>query len=266
MSNLTGQAIQNTYPGLLNLATATTGITSTPQQIQDGLGNNSNTRISTSGIISPNIVNMNNLKPDYCGNGFSTAASVANSVNTQNKVLFVPFYDTGNFSFSAVSYNLDTLSTTSDVVTLAFYTMQYVPLIGIAPKDLIMSGITLESASPSTTGIKTTNLPSTLSFSGTGGGYYIAAYYVSNSGTTPTVRFKSPNITSFVSNGYAWNLGFVLNASANGTQIGIRAGTIGTQSSSLNLPFQLSYSQSDITSNSSVTIVNTTWGFGLKTI
>lgn len=46
MSNLTGQQIQNTYEGLLNLEDSTTGITSNLQAIQDGLGNNTGDRKS----------------------------------------------------------------------------------------------------------------------------------------------------------------------------------------------------------------------------
>ena len=263
MSNLTGQQINQTYPGLLNLATATTGITSTYQQIQDGLGNNTNTRISTSGIISPNVVGMNNLKPDYAGNGFQPGAGTANTALTQNKVLYIPFYDAGNFSFSAISYNLGTLTSTSDVVTMAFYTMQQVPIIGVAPKDLIISGITLESAT--STGIKTTTLPSTLSFSGTGGGWYIAAFYVSNSGVTPTVRYTAPHITT-ANQAYAYNLGLYIATSGISTVVGQRIGNLGNIMASLNLPFQSSYSPAEITANVSSTLTNTPWGFGLKTI
>ena len=198
MSNLTGQQIKDTYPGLLNLETATTGITSTYQQIQDGLGNNTNTRISTLGIQSPTIVGMNNLKPDYAGNGFGAGVGPAPIANTQNRVLYVPFYDPGVYSFSAISYNLGTLSSTSDVVSVAFYTLQQVPLVGVAPGNLIMSGITFDSSAPATTGTKTTILPSTLSFSGTGGGFYIFAVYISNSNVTPTVRYGSANILSLI--------------------------------------------------------------------
>lgn len=263
MSNLTGQQIQNTYPGLLNLATATTGITSTYQQIQDGLGNNTNTRISTTGIISPNVVGMNNLKPDYCGNGFNPGAGTANTALTQNKVLYIPFYDAGNFSFSAITYNLGTLTSTSDVVTMAFYTMQQVPIIGVAPKDLIISGITLESAT--STGLKTTTLPSTLSFSGTGGGWYIAAFYVSNSGATPTVRYGGPLINA-ANQAYAYNIGFYLATSGLSPVVGQRIGSFGNIMASLNLAFQSSYSSAEITANVSSTLTNTPWGFALKTI
>ena len=263
MATLSGQSIQNTYDGLLKLADSTTGITSTYQQIQDGLGNNTNTRISTTGILSPNIVNMNNLKPDYCGNGFNPGAGTANTALTQNKVLYLPFYDSGNFSFSAISYSIGTISTTSDVVSLAFYTMQQVPIIGVAPKDLIMSGITLESAT--STGVKTTTLPSTLSFSGTGGGYYIAAFYVSNGGVTPTVRYGGPLITT-TNQSYAYNLGFYLTTAGISTVVGQRIGSFGAIMASLNLPFQSSYSSAEITANVSSTLTNTPWGFGLKTI
>jgi hypothetical protein len=199
----------------------------------------------------------------YLNNGDEFEVELFNP--TQNKVLYYPFYDTGNYSFSAISYNLGTLTTTSDVVSMAFYTMGQVPIIGLSPKDLIMSGITLESAT--STGVKTTTLPSTLSFSGTGGGYYIAAFYVSNSGTTPTVRYGSPNVSAN-NQSFAATLGFYLNSSGTGTNVGQRfPATVGTgQMSVLNLPFQQSYSTADITTNVSSTLSNALWGFGLNTI
>ena len=265
MSTLTGQQIKDTYEGLLKLTDSTTGITSTYQQVQDGLGNDTNTRISTQGILSPNIVNINNLKPDYAGNGFTAGVGGTNTALTQNKVLYYPFYDPGVYSFSAISYNLGTITTTSDVVSMAFYTMGQVPIIGVSPKDLIMSGITLESAT--STGVKTTNLPSTLSFSGTGGGWYIAAFYVSNSGVTPTVRYGGASILAN-NQSFAATLGFYLNVSGTGTNIGQRFPTsVGAGFASvLNLPFQQSYSTADITTNVSSTLSNASWGFGLKPI
>ena len=267
MSTLTGQQIKDTYDGLLNLQNSTTGITSTYQQIQDGLGNNTNTRISNVGIQSPTIVGMNNLKPDYAGNGFSVGAGTANIASTQNRVLYTLFYDPGVYSYSAVSYNLGTLSTTSDVVTMAIYTLQQVPGIGIAPATLIMSGITLDSASPATTGIRTTTLPSTLSFSGTGGGFYIMAFYVSNSNVTPTVRYGAPVIVTY-NQSYAFNLGLYLNSAGTALAVGQKYGTAGSLSNVLNnLQFQSSYSVADITTNyATTTLGQPAWGFGLKTI
>jgi hypothetical protein len=265
MSNLTGQQIKDTYDGLLNLENSTSGITSTLQPIQDGLGNNTGSRIATDLFTAPNVISINNLKPDYGGNGFQTGAGIANTANTQGRVLYIPFYDPGVYSFSAISYNLGTLSSTSDVVNLAFYTAQQVPLVGIAPKDLIMSGITFDSFAPATTGVKTSLLPSTLSFSGTGGGFYIAAFYVSNGGVTPTVRYGPPLIT-IANQSYAYNLGFYLNPAGVGLNVGQRFGTFASVLSVLNLPYQVSYSAADITTNVSSTVTNTPWGFGLKTI
>jgi hypothetical protein len=47
MGTLSGQTIQNTYDGLLKLEDSTNPITSSPQFIQDGLGNNTNMKIGT---------------------------------------------------------------------------------------------------------------------------------------------------------------------------------------------------------------------------
>ena len=267
MATLSGQSISNTYDGLLKLEDSTTGITSTYQQIQDGLGNDTNTRISTAGILSPTLAGVSNqfTKPDNMGIGFSINTS-ANQANSQNKVLYFPFYDTGIFSYSAISYNVNTLTSTSDVVSMAFYSLQQVPGFGVAPKDLIMSGITLESASPSTTGVKTTTLPSTLSFSGAGGGYYIGAIYFSNAGVTPTARYTTPVISS-ISNQFAVSLGLVLNTGGTATILGQKTGTLGGTAMALNLPFQSSYSESDITTNITLSVLNQgVPGFILKTI
>jgi len=264
MSTLTGQAIKDTYEGLLKLADSTTGITSTYQQIQDGLGNNTNTRISTAGIQSPNIVEMslNTMKADYYGPGFIAGAGPANIAGTQLKTLYYPFYDTGNFSFSAITYNVGTLTSTSDVVTMAIYSAQLVPNIGIAPKDLIMSGITLISNS---TGVKTQSLPSTLSFSGAGGGYYIAAFYVSNANVNPTVRYSTANFTTN-NQSYATSFGLYLNAAGTGTQIGQKYMALGIQNV-LNVGFQSTYTSADITTNYNTSIVTQPiWGFALNTI
>jgi hypothetical protein len=267
MANLTGQAIQNTYPGLLNLQTATTGITSNLQAIQDGLGNNTGSKISTNYFTAPNVVNLNfNLIPDFAGTGFSSGAGGAFGATTQNKTLYSIFFDSGNYSYSAVTYNLGTLSSTSDVVSMAFYSMQMVPQYGIAPKDLIMSGITLESRAPSTTGVKTTLLPSTLSFSGTGGGFYIAALNVSNGGVTPTVRYGSGTLTLY-NQSFAAGLGLFLSAVGTSTNIGSRAGSFTNTNSllPLNLPFQTTYSETDIRSN--LENLNSSFpGFGLNVI
>ncbi len=88
MPTLSGQTIQSTYQGLLKLANSTSGITSTPQQIQDGLGNDTGTRIATNFLSAPNVFPMTssaNFIPDYMGPGFLSAAVVPQA-NQQNKL------------------------------------------------------------------------------------------------------------------------------------------------------------------------------------
>jgi hypothetical protein len=262
MSTLTGQQINQTYDGLLKLSDSTTGITSTYQQIQDGLGNDTNTRISTQGIQSKTIPTIiSGLKPDFGGIGFSTA-SAANVAGIQNKTLNFPFYDAGVNSYSAITYNTITQTTIGDVVSAAFYSLQLVPGIGYAPKDLIMSGI---SMTVNSTGVKTTTLPSTLSFSGTGGGYYIMAFYFANSGATPVARFSNQTSNLFTTpHGYT-SLGYYQNAAGTQTNIGSKYNS--ATSSLLNLPFQTSYTPAEITTNYTTTITTQGYiGFALNTI
>ena len=264
MSNLTGQQIRNTYDGLLNLEDSTTGITSNLQAIQDGLGNNTGARIATNFFTAPNVMSMNmNLLPDFGGTGANTGVGTAMAANTQNRLQYNIFYDNGISSYSAITYNLGTLTSTSDVVNGYFYSLQLVPGYGIAPKDLIMSGITLQSAG--STGYKTTALPSTLSFSGTGGGFYVWAYYVSNGGVTPTVRYGS-NITTLVNNGFQTTLGLFLNATSNGHNLGSRLGLTTGAYIINNLSVQSSYSNSDIQTNFSSGTGTGQIGFGLSVI
>ena len=265
MSNLTGQQIRNTYDGLLNLQDSTTGITSNLQAIQDGLGNNTGARIATNFFTAPNVMSMNmNLLPDYMGNGATAGPGTAMSTNSQNRLQYAIFYDNGVASYSAITYNLGTLTSTSDVVTAYFYSLQLVPGYGIAPKDLIMSGITLLSAG--STGFKTTTLPSTLSFSGTGGGYYVFAYYVSNGGVTPTVRYGSP--VSFARNqSFSETLGYYFNAAGNSMSSAGRLGMTTTGTLIINtLPVQSSYSNSDIQNNLNSGLGNSFVGFVLNVI
>jgi hypothetical protein len=269
MSTLSGQSISNTYDGLLKLSNSTTGITSTFQAIEDGLGNNTGSRISTQGITSPNIGNVQTtLVPDFMGNGFTPTAS-APTANTHNRLIYQIFYDTGVHSYSAITYNLNTLSSTSDDVNFYIYSLQLVPGYGVAPKDLIMSGITLESRSPSTTGIKTTLLPSTLSFSGTGGGWYVYAYYVSNGGVTQTVRYTNPVLGVIIQTGVPVSpLGFYV--SSIGTNIALASRSGGFVNGSMvlinNLAVQPSYSISDITTNWAIGGTAPAIGFALNVI
>ena len=255
MANLTGQQIQSTYPGLLNLATATTGITSTLQAVQDGLGNNTGLRIATNTLLSPNIMGVNYFKPDYMGAGFSSTA-VTPVASSQNKLLYLPYYDNAIWSYSALTYNVSTATTIGDVVTGAFYTGQIVPGIGFAPADLILSGITFTVSS---SGVKTTTLPSTLSFSGYGGGFYCFVYKIANSGATPTVKLTSSLQTSYA-NAVTLPLGYYLGGTGLIMYPGFKMAGFGTIPGMLNTAnFQTSFTSSDITTQFQT---GTTTGFG----
>jgi hypothetical protein len=261
MANLSGQTIQSTYPGLLNLNTATTGITSTPQAITDGLGNDTGLKIATNSLSGPNLFNVfSQYVFDYGGTGFGTGSSASPALS-QNRLNFNIFYDTGINSYSAVTVNLGTVSTTTDSVSLSFYTAQYVPNFGIAPKDLILSGITLPTTG--STGVKVVTLGSNLSFSGMGAGYYVCAWVTSNSGVTPTVRYvnRTAPAGSFTGQDV---FGYTLNAA--GTQVVpvYRAGS-NTQTNCVLTSILSSYTPSDITS-SFANLNPPVWGFGLNTV
>ena len=261
MANLTGQAIQNTYPGLLNLATATTGITSTPQQIQDGFGNNTGTRIGTNFLTNPTVFGMTDYKADYYGLGF-TVTAVAPVASTQNILIGNLFYDNGTYDYSAVTYNVSTATTSSDVVTIAFYSTQYVDGVGAAPSVLIQSGITLTSNS---TGVKVTSLPSALSFSGYGPGYYWMMMKIANAGVTPTVRYTG-SANALVAAGIpSAKLGFTLSIAGTAAQLPVKAGNTPQIAYSGLTNFQTSFSAADVRTYSS-TVTPPAYGFALNTI
>lgn len=267
MSNLTGQQIKDTYEGLLNLQNSTTGITSNFQQIQDGLGNDTNSRISTSGMAIPNIMgmNINSFVPDALGTGVSVTGGYNPGLGSQNNLVWGIWYDTGVHSYSSITVNVSTITTTSDVVQLFFYDLQYVNQYGISPRNQIMSGITLP-VSP--VGQQTVTLPSTLSFSGSGGGYYAYILKYTPAGSfNPTVRY---NIALLTTNNQAFNipLGIVRNNAGNGFNIGYRAvsyaGTVNYWLSNNTTP--ATFTEADIISRYNTTTLTNQLGFNLNII
>jgi len=264
MSTLTGQQIKDTYPGLLNLATSTTGITSTPQQIQDGLGNNTGVKIATNYLTAPNVLGVQDYKGDYYGLGFTLAAGTP-VASTQNIIIGQPFYDNGLYDYSAITYNIVTATTSSDVLTCAFYSSQYVDGVGLAPSVLIQSGITLTTNS---TGLKVTTLPSTLSFSGYGPGYYWWMYKYSNAGVTPTVRPGGSTVTAF-SNPLTMfpKLGFTLLPAGTSVQASIKSIAPGSPVIAYSglTNFQTSYSSANV-KTFSTTVQPPLIGMALNTI
>jgi len=262
MSVLTGQQINLTYPGLLNLATATTGITSNPQQIQDGLGNNTGVKIATNFLTAPNVLGVQDFKGDYYGLGFTTGSGPG-VASTQNIIIGQPFYDNGLYDYSAITYGIVTATTSSDVLTCAFYSSQYVDGVGLAPSVLIQSGITLTTNS---TGVKTTSLPSTLSFSGYGPGYYWWMYKYSNAGVTPTVRPNSSSVGFASAPIMSAKLGFTVIAGGTVIQSPIKTIVGGSQIAYSGLSnFQTSYSSANV-KTFSTTVIPPNIGFALNTI
>jgi len=263
MSNLTGQQIQNTYPGLLNLATATTGITTTPQQIQDGLGNNTGTKIATNWLTNPIVLGMQEYKGDYYGIGFGTAG-VNPVASSQNVMIAIPFYDSGSFDYSAITYNVISATTTSDVVNVGFYTTQFVDGVGLAPSTLIQSGITLTSNS---IGVKTTAFPSTLSFSGYGPGIYFLMMKISNASVTPTIRYTGAANNVFFANQASLKMGYEISVAGTSAIVPYKspAGQSSIVYSGLT-NFQTSYSTADVKTYSSSVTFAQPYGFLINTI
>jgi hypothetical protein len=191
MSTLSGQSIQNTYDGLLKLSNSTTGITETTQAIEDGLGNNTGGLIKQGQIWGGGMLNLNtnNIRNEYYGNGMNAAGTVPANIQNAGFISQI-FYDAGVADYSAFTMNIITATTGNDILQWAFYSPQVVTGRGLAPKDLVVSGI----VDPSTTGIKTS--ATTFSFSGVGGGPIFFLYRIKNSGSNPTFRPAGSSATA----------------------------------------------------------------------
>lgn len=185
MSTLTGNEIKNTYQGLLKLDNSTTGITQTLQTIEDGLGNSTGLRIKVNQLDSVNIPSFYPLKAQYYGTGFQNVAGTQFSLGTQNIIMAFPFYDLGFYSYSAITFNTQTITSTSDTFESAIYSSQMINPFGPYPHQQIVSGIT---ASTTTTGLKTFTFTNPISMSGYGSGLYFLVFKVSNGGVQPTFR------------------------------------------------------------------------------
>jgi hypothetical protein len=213
MSQLTNQQINNTYQGLIKLADSTTGVTSSLQSIQDGLGNDlpmkvsNNTFISNTGFGIP-LYGIG----DYYGQGFLSSAG-SPLAGVQNLLVAQAFYDRGDLSYSAISYNLITATTTTDIVNISFYNSQWIDGVGLAPYQVVASGYTW---STTTTGIKTDTFGTDLSFSAYGPGVYFMVYSIDNANVTPSVRYGTATANLSLTSNLQFSLGFTLAAPANG--------------------------------------------------
>lgn len=188
MADLSSLPINTSYPGVLNLETATTGITQSIQALQDGLGNNTGVKIAQNRFEGANIFNI--YRPSvakYYGTGFANTAA-STSTNSSNLVGFVPFYDIGVNSYSAFTINITTLAA-SESIDIAFYNAQYLEPYGYVPYQKLDTEINISAAS---TGLKTGTFSSPISFSGTGPGFYFIVFRNNSGAATPVMRSARP--------------------------------------------------------------------------
>ena len=257
MANLTGQQIKDTYYGLLNLNTATTGITSTLQNITDGLGNSTGSRIATNQFYSPTTFGfVPNYVPDYMGVGYNNTA-VTPQLNSANKTLYMPFYDTGVHTYTSTTFNNAVVVNNNDNIGISFYTPQYVSGYGIAPQtqldSVAFTGLT-------TTGPKTATLTAPLKFPTPG--FYICCLYISSTAATPTLRFTQ-SVAPTLNQSVALQMGFTTGTAANTLSLGFKNSGVGANYSSLNFSPNPSYTAADIASLYS-TVTSLGWGFSLN--
>jgi hypothetical protein len=208
MSALTPLQINQSYLGLLKLSDSTTGITSTLQAVEDGLGNDTGLNIATNRLEGGNLLNYNRPStPQYFGNGFT--ATAVNPGAVQNQLVCNIIYDNGLHSYSAITVNCLTLEAGTSV-DIAFYNTQYLDTYGIAPYQKLVTEV---SADTTTTGIKTITFGTPLSFSATGAGIYWVVFRYNTPGT-PILRLTGVANTNFaLSNNWLnySNLGLVYN-------------------------------------------------------
>lgn len=215
MANLSAQQINLSYPGLLTLETATAGIQSTPQELQDGLGGNTGFQIGTNRLEGGNLFNI--YRPSvakYFGNGLASTSSTP-AAGTQNNLLSCYFYDNGLNAYSAFTINCTTLEAGTSV-DVAFYNTQYLENYGYVPYQKLSTEINISTTS---TGFKVGTFASPLTFSGTGPGFYYCVYRYNTAGT-PVVRLASSsvNVATYLSSYLNSNNGFVFNTAGTVAQ------------------------------------------------
>lgn len=221
MSALSPQQINQSYQGLLKLSDSTTGITSTLQAVEDGLGNDTGLNIATNRLEGGNLFNLYRPStiPQYFGNGI-TAVSQNNPGAIGNTLIAGLFYDNGIHSYSAITVNVTNLEASSSI-EVAFYNTQYLDTYGYAPYQKLVTEVSIDTTS---TGIKTISFPTPLSFSGTGPGVYYVVFKYNSTGSATQRLSGNPNTN--VPSAMNWmiisNLGIVFNTAATSAQNAFR--------------------------------------------
>jgi hypothetical protein len=247
MSNLTGQQINQSFQGLLKLADSSTGITTSLQAVQDGLGNDTGLKIGTDYLGGAGLVSSFQVQGMKGGSGIATGTGSAFPTNSHGCLHSVLFYERGGIPYSSVTFAIGTATSTQDTYDFAIYDAQFCPTAGYQPKDALTPIITVTSADTVTTGLYTYNL-SGLTFDK--GGFYFMCFRVTNpTSVNPTFRFRNVNGTTIVSTFAGQYLGFVLDFGGTCFANPYRAGT-GTNSgqfySGITGSMQTSYTVNDM--------------------
>lgn len=183
MGTLTNQIISQTYSGLLNLEDSSTGVTSTPQFVQDGSGDNTGLKLSSSGFFANNLPYFRTGKGKYYGTGLSPTNNSFGSTGFRTNIQALAFPDIGLYSYSAMSLYVSVASAT-ETIEFGFYNTQ-TSSVGLIPYQAILTGLT---PNITTIGIKTIIFPQNISFSGSPGINFLV-YKVTAPTTSPACRF-----------------------------------------------------------------------------
>jgi hypothetical protein len=187
MADLSSLPINTSYPGVLNLETATTGITQSIQALQDGLGNDTGVQIAENRFEGANLFNV--YRPavaKYYGCGITGSAGTP-PASSQNVIISQLFYDNGLYSYSAFTISCSVLGA-GESIDIAFYNAQYDDTYGYIPYQKLSTEVNISLTS---TGLKTGTFASPLSFSGTGPGFYFMLAKITAASTPVSRTFSS---------------------------------------------------------------------------
>lgn len=148
MASLSGNTIQDTYDGLLKLEDSTQGITSSFQNITDGLGNETGVKIKENFFLTPNMFAQTQHKYEYYGLGISNTLTFTPGVSlyaSANRKMFQYAVDLGYYSYSAITLNLSINTANDETYKLRFYNTQFVQSVGLVPYQAISEVITLNN-------------------------------------------------------------------------------------------------------------------------
>ena len=197
MANLTSNQINQTYPGLLNLQTATTGITSSVQAIQDGLGNDTGLQIAENYLGGSSLQPFYQAQPNTTyGLGITSGVGTAFNSGSHNLLQSQVFYDPGVVVYSAITLAVGTITSTTDSVELGIYSSQVLQDgTGVQPKDRLVNLGSLNSTDLGTTGFKKIVFPSPMAF-GKGGAHFLCFVITNPGAVAPTFRFRAQAATA----------------------------------------------------------------------